>query len=81
MRAAHVVVCVSLAHASRYAPGGTHAHDVREIERIELRPQHVALEFDRGDASFLHLARAGVRLHELEREGRVARASLSRRLK
>jgi len=32
------------------------AFDVRMLERIELRPEHVALEADRLDASFLLLA-------------------------
>ena len=43
------------------------------MERVELRPEHVALEAHGVHARLLLLARAGVRLDVVEREARVER--------
>ena len=49
------------------------AVDVGMVERVELHPEHVALEADGVDAGFLLGARLGVLLDVVEREVGVAR--------
>src|SRR5215210_1945928 len=44
---------------------------ISEIERIELRPQHVAFEPERIERRGLRLRRARVPLHIVERERRI----------